>query len=113
MNEEPILRRDIKPMLALIIVNWDYIGSQFEELLYPEQDGEVLERKLLRLLVIHLSRLCRTLVILRAVLGGTRQSISCRRWNGSISITQVTLLHFIQLIKQEYICQAMEGLMPR
>ena len=46
MDEEPIVRRDIKPMLALIIVNWDYVGSQFDELLYPEQDGEVLEKTL-------------------------------------------------------------------
>jgi hypothetical protein len=46
MDEEPIVRRDIKPMLALIIVNWDYTGSQFDELLYPEQDGEVLEKTL-------------------------------------------------------------------
>ena len=33
-------------MLALIIVNWDYIGSHFEELLYPEQDREVFEKTL-------------------------------------------------------------------
>ena len=33
-------------MCALVIVNWDYFGSSFVELLYPEQDGEVMEKTL-------------------------------------------------------------------
>ena len=33
-------------MLALVIVNWDYVGNQFDELMYPEQDGEVMEKTL-------------------------------------------------------------------
>ena len=36
----------VKPMLALVIVNWDYMDSKFEELLYPEQDGEAMEKTL-------------------------------------------------------------------
>ena len=46
MDEEFTLTRGSKPMLALVIVNWDYVGNQFDELMYPEQDGEVMEKTL-------------------------------------------------------------------
>ena len=46
MTEEETARRNVKPMHALVIVNWDYVGSHYEELLYPEQDGEVMEKTL-------------------------------------------------------------------
>ena len=35
-----------QPKFALVIVNWDYYGSNFMELLYPEQDGKCMEKTL-------------------------------------------------------------------
>ena len=43
-EEEPILRKEQRPLCALVIVNWDYTSREFEELLYPEQDGETMEK---------------------------------------------------------------------
>ena len=97
MNEEPILRRDVKPMVALIIFNWDYVGSQFDELLYPEQDGEVLE-KTLETAGYASVKVVQNISDMRAVSGGSRQSISSRRWKGSIFITQVTLCRVYSII---------------
>ena len=33
-------------MNALVIVNWDYVGEAFEELMYPEHDGDLMEAML-------------------------------------------------------------------
>ena len=35
-----------KPKFGLVIVNWDYYDSSFMELLYPEQDGKLMEKTL-------------------------------------------------------------------
>ena len=35
-----------KPKFGLVIVNWDYYDSNFMELLYPEQDGKLMEKTL-------------------------------------------------------------------
>ena len=45
-DPEPLSSTEPKPMCALVIVNWDYTGREFEELLYPEQDGEIMEKTL-------------------------------------------------------------------
>ena len=40
-------KKDVsKPKFGLVIVNWDYYGGYFTELLYPEQDGKYMEKTL-------------------------------------------------------------------